>query len=265
MPSHFSAIGLPVESQDDFVAFAQQAALTAEVFGVRAGQYLRWASSSGAELWLHLDRRGNLVSAQPHFNGPASVRVRLTERVSQPDDTELEGSFHGWADPDSDELESGAYPFVFSSPDFQAYSALAVPSVATVQIAAFAHEVTMYASEEAYYEAQQGEVTFASRSFIPSGTFPLLGEKEGPPQPFALFTGHVVGSGAEVNELSGSTFHWATVETLGGAYDVVLDPVLLGEVPPVGAILSGSFWLTGRLTEYARTEPKGLLKRFFQK
>jgi hypothetical protein len=263
MPSHFSAIGLPVDSHDDFVAFAEQAALTAEVFGVRAGRYLRWASPSGAELWLHLDRRGGLVSAQPHFSGPASVRVRLTGRVSQPDDTELEGSFHGWADPDSDELESGAYPFVFSAPDFQAYSDLAVPSVATVQIAAFAHEVTVYASEEAYDEAQEGEVRFASRSFFPSGTFMPLGE-EGPPQPFALFTGHVIGSGAGVNELSGFPFHWATVETLGGTYDVVLDPALLGEVPPVGVVLSGSFWLSGRLTEYARSEPKGLLKRLFR-
>ncbi|MEM8599952.1 MAG: hypothetical protein AAGF99_08525 [Bacteroidota bacterium] len=264
MPSHFSSIGLPVESEEEFVAFAEMAAQRAEVYEVRAGRYLRWASPTGAELWLHLNRVGDFVSLQPHFVGPSSLRVGVTASLNHSDDTELEGSFHGWASPDSENPESGAYPFVFSAPDFRVYADLTTPSVATAQIAAFAHEATVYSSVEAYNENQESKVKFSSQSFVPSGMFSSGGELNKAPQPLAIFTGHIIKSGAEINELSGVAFHWAAVETLGGTYDVVLDPSLLGEVPPVGGVLQGSFWLSGRLTEYERTERPSFFKRLFR-
>ena len=264
MPSHFSSIGLPVESEEDFAAFVEKAAQQALVYKVREGRYLRWASQTGAELWLHIDRAGDFVSAQPHFTGSSSLRVGLTASLHQPNDTDLEGSFHGWADPESDDPESGAYPFVFSAPDFRIYTDLCMPSTVTAQIAAFAHEVSVYASVEAYDEEQEGEVKFASQSFVPSGMFLPKGESDAPPQPLAIFTGHVVESGEAINELSNAPFHWAVVETLGGPFDVVIDPTLLGEVPPVGGVLQGSFWLGGRLIEYPRTERSGFFKRLFR-
>ncbi len=55
MPSHFSTIGLPVNDEDDFPALAHRVADSSEAIDVGDGRYLRWASESGAEIWLQLD------------------------------------------------------------------------------------------------------------------------------------------------------------------------------------------------------------------
>jgi hypothetical protein len=49
------------------------------------------------------------------------------------------------------------------------------------------------------------------------------------------------------NELTGCSFCWALVKTLGGTVDVVVDPALLEATPRVGSIVKGVFWLSGRL------------------
>lgn len=57
-------------------------------------------------------------------------------------------AFHGWADPDDGNPESGAYPFVFDAPDYILHDAVKLPAVFDVQLAAFAHELDAYASDE---------------------------------------------------------------------------------------------------------------------
>jgi hypothetical protein len=57
----------------------------------------------------------------------------------------------------------------------------------------------------------------------------------------------VLAADEKVNVLTGRAFYWALVETLGGAYDVVIDSRGLSGVPAVGGVLSGSFWLSGRI------------------
>ena len=48
-------------------------------------------------------------------------------------------------------------------------------------------------------------------------------------------------------KLSEASFYWILVDTLGGLYDVVVDPTLIAEPPTIGNIVSGTFWLSGRL------------------
>ena len=43
------------------------------------------------------------------------------------------------------------------------------------------------------------------------------------------------------------------VQGVGGAYDVVVDSNLLPGVPKIGGVISGSFWLSGRIiAQYQR-------------
>lgn len=63
----------------------------------------------------------------------------------------------------------------------------------------------------------------------------------------ACFSGLIREAEVRTNELSNKSFHWLLVETLGGSYDVVIDPELLTGEPCVGGVISGAFWLTGRL------------------
>ncbi len=245
MPSHFSTIGFPVQDQDDLLSMADQVAEDAKVIEVPEGQYLRWSSECGAEVWLQLDREGQLIGIVPHFVGESRVRVGITSRIIRPDASPLDGAFHGWANP-ADEIDSGEYPFVFDLPDFLNQRSLRVPGIATFQIAAFAHEISIYDSLDAFNASQTGELKFAPQSFIPSGLFSPEGESTEPPDAVGIFTGFIIRAEQRFNDLTEKPFYWAIVDSLGGSFDVVLDPELVENEPQSGGVLQGSFWLTGR-------------------
>jgi hypothetical protein len=261
MHNHFSTLGFEVQSGQELYALMQQVAGQAQTIRVRRGRYLWWAGGSGEELWIQTDTHGRIVGANPHFRGQSSVRVGLTTRVRREGYGPLDGAFHGWADPEQDKADSGAYPFVFDVPDAAMYVDLRLPCIAGAQIAAFAHEIAFYPSPDAYLASQaEREVKFASQSFIPTGLFMPQDTVAAPPEAMAMITGHVVEAGLRENAISGAPFIWALVDTLGGTYDVVVDRTLLPEVPPAGSVLSGSFWLAGRLTSYPKRE-RGWLER----
>ena len=134
--------------------------------------------------------------------------------------------------------------------------------MATAQISAFAEEITIYESPEAFLASQTGEHKLASQSFIPLGLFPGTEQGAESADARALFAGHVLKAEERVNDLSGETFVWALVETLGGTYDVVVASSMMEELPVEGSVVRGSFWLSGRLLDYTRQERSGLM-RFF--
>jgi hypothetical protein len=247
VPTHFSTLGLPVESEEQFVDLAQQAAQDCELYESPHGRYLRGETACGAELWLQLDDDDNLLGMNPYFAGKSRVRVALTARLTRPDGTPLDGAFHAWADPSDDNSEMGAYPFVFDAPDFHIYDDVELPAVCDASVAAFAHEVELFDNPEVYEASQETEPKFAAQSFIPSGLFTAEGAPAEPPLATALFSGIIREAEMRTNELSNKSFHWLLVETLGGVYDVVIDPELLAGEPRIGGVISGAFWLTGRL------------------
>jgi hypothetical protein len=75
-----------------------------------------------------------------------------------------------------------------------------------------------------------------------------------PPGAYAIFTGHVLEAGTLTNALTGHPFHWALVDSYAAQYDVVVDPELLPKTPAAGNVLSGSFWLSGRLLSYPKPD-----------
>jgi len=103
----------------------------------------------------------------------------------------------------------------------------------------------------------------ASKSFIPSGLVSPSGEPVTPPESHALIAGHVVEADTRANAVSGAPFVWALVDSLGGTFDIVIDPELLPRMPRPGDVLAGWFWLSGRLLAGAsRGKPAG---RWFQR
>lgn len=247
MPSHLSSIGLPVNDQADFETLVDRIGRLSTAIEMDEGAYWKWTSECGAEMWLQTNTNGELVGVTPFFSGKSRIRVRLTARVTRPDNTLLEGAFHGWADPSESEPESGAYPFVFDAVDYCKYSGISLPATVDAQIAAFAHEISLYPTMESYDASQSGELKFASQSFIPSGLFSSDSDSTEPPSSTAIFTGHVAATEVKVNRLTGAKYYWAQVDTLGGSFDIVIDPELCDAEPTVGGVLSGAFWLCGRL------------------
>jgi hypothetical protein len=245
MPSHFSSIGLDAGPEyDDFVHLAETAAEQADTIPAGDGHYLRWTGSSGEELWLQIDSQDRVIGFNPHFTGKSSIRLGLSGSFRREGDSPLDATFQAWADPQQDNPDSGAYPLVFDVPDAATYPDLDLPRLVVAQIAAFAHEIKVYESPEAF--GSEPDQSVASQAFVPIG---LLSEDDADlPESMAMITGHVTESSAIENEITGQRFYSALIESYAGNYDVVIDRTLISERPPVGGVISGVFWLSGRLT-----------------
>jgi hypothetical protein len=250
MPSQFSTLGFDVRSGEDLAALASRVADRATTIDVEAGHYLKWAPPSGEQLWLQLTRKGDAMGMTPHFAGRSTVRIAIEARVERPNHTPLEGTFLAWLNPPDDGSVGGEYPFAFDCPDAATHDHLTLPAIVTAQLAAFAQRVTLHESSEHYAadQAAQGQA-FPSRSFIPSGLIAPSGEPISPPEPHALIAGHVVDTALCRNTLTGQPFCWMLVDSVGGSFDVVTDPSLLPYTPRQGNVISGWFWLSGRLVE----------------
>jgi hypothetical protein len=81
MASHFSAIGLPVSAGEDMNALANRIGSLAEGLAAPSGQYFRWQDPSGAEMWLQVNAKNELIGMNPHYAGQSAVRVALTARL----------------------------------------------------------------------------------------------------------------------------------------------------------------------------------------
>jgi hypothetical protein len=248
MPSQFSSIGFHVRSGEDLAALASQVADKAERVSTVPGEYLKWAPPSGEQLWLQISHDGNAMGMNAHFAGKSSMRVGVEARVARPSHTPLDGTFLAWANPPEGAATGGDYPFAFDCPDAAMHLDLALPAVVTAQVAAFAQQVSLYESARAYASSPDAAGSQgASRSFIPSGLISPTGEPIIPPESHALIAGHVLEAAPRVNVISGAQYWWALLETLGGTFDVVIDPALLSDEPRAGSVVSGWFWLSGRL------------------
>lgn len=264
MPSQFSAIGFRVTSGEGLASLASHVAERADTIEAGAGQYLRWSSPSGEQLWLQLKHNGDAMGMTPHFAGKSRMTIAVEARIARETHTPLDGSFLGWLNPSSGPAGGGETPIVFDCPDAALHRELALPAVASVQIAAFAQNITVHASESAYREDQAAQgLSFSSRSFIPSGLVSPSGEPVNPPEPHALFSGHVLETSALRNSISGDPFCWALVETIGGTVDVVIDPESMSEPVRVGGVISGWFWLSGRLIVENPSEKRGRFRHWW--
>jgi hypothetical protein len=256
MPSQFSALGFSITSGEDLAAVASRVAGDAERISTPPGEYLKWAPPSGEQLWLQVSPKGDAMGMTPHFAGKSMMRIGVEARVHRATHTPLDGTFLAWANPPAGAATGGEYPFAFDCPDAATHLDLPLPVVVMAQLAAFAQQVTLHDSPVAFRAAQQAQgLDTPSQSFIPSGLIAPTGEPVTPPEPHALIAGHVLEGGVRLNTINGAPFWWALVETLGGTFDVVIDPESLQAPPRAGQVLSGWFWLSGRLLVGELQEP----------
>lgn len=213
------------------------------------GIYYVFTDDSGAEMYLQANQSQELIGFNPHFNGKSKRLVGLTKSVER-DSSELDGGYYGWANPTdkSNPETSGIYPFVFDVPDFRAAGQIDFPQTLEVQLTAFAsNDFKIYETENDYYQSQESEPKFAAQSFVPGGLFASDGEENAQLRPIGMFAGEIKDFELKTNSISKTNFYWFLVETLGGEVDVVADPKLFTTEPKIGGVISGQFWLSGRL------------------
>jgi hypothetical protein len=246
--SNLSDIGFPVRGEQDVNDVIMKVLENVSEIPAARGSYYKFADASGASIYLQANASQELIGFNPHFEGKSRRTVCLTAAIEK-ESSELDGAFHAWANPsEENNPESGEYPFVFDAPDFRLSGDLKFPQNRQVQLTAFAStEFKVFKSERDFYDSQDAELKFAAKSFVPSGLFNFETDNTQPPLAFGVFTGEIMDFELKTNELTGESFYWFLVDTLGGEIDVVADPKLVGSEPNVGGYLNGQFWLSGRL------------------
>jgi hypothetical protein len=206
----------------------------------------------GIELWVQFSPEKELNGCNPHFAGrgqsPPDGGFKVwIDRIISCDENPLDGRLVGTIASEDDGI-----PIVFDLPDFRLHAALlTLPTLASVQIAAFPWEFSAFPTEDAFRAdlvSKVGGPGMAAESFIPSGTFKLGGEGAiEPPVAQAVLSGRILTAERRTNSLTGLPFYALTVRTLGGVIDMAVDPSLVASEPVVGGVVYGSFWLSGRL------------------
>ena len=265
MASHFSSIGIPMSTQNEFHDYFGKAYEKGDHIKVSKGTYLMWKVDGGVELWGQVNTKNEAIGMNPHFFGTAQMKVLLKERVARPNDNELDGAFYAWTNPQEGLDGGNGYPFVFDVPNICTYSNIKLPQIVIIQLSAFAHEIKGFESEEDYFNARESEMKFAVESFIPSGLFNPDGESTMSPVAQAIFSGRIIDTQKHINAHTNKEYVWAKVSVLGDEIDVVADPEILQGKLIKGGVLSGAFWLSGKILSETMKEEKSFWKKLIGK
>lgn len=262
--NNLSDIGFDVNTEEEFFQLLETAYTMGNSYKTKAGTYHRYTDRSGAELWVQVSNDNELLGGNPHYDGKSRRRVCLTEAVLR-EGMPMDGGFHCWAEPaNKKDPESGLYPFVFDLPDFRTITGLQFPCDCTIQLTAFAHDISLYDSEADYEAKVTDEHKMATQSFIPVGLFSDEENAASPQQAFGMFTGIVRDVKIKRNVLGKQDFYWLLVDTYGGEVDVVADMRLAEKEPVKTGIIQGQFWLSGRVIEMEK-EGAGFFKKLLGK
>lgn len=250
MSSHFACIGFPIQDMDAYWKLARRAAEEGERTGAADGSALAcWAPGTGVEIWAHLNPAGEVVGAVPFYSTGLANRISVIGTGDDPDEG-MEGWMDGWLEPvEEDEPFSGAFPLRADLVNYALTRTRLVsfPTLQRVELAALAHEAELFDSDAAYARAPGDVYRIPLGSFTSAAHFGAVEDADAVQESAALFSGRIVSAQAQVNPVTGARFWWIQVMPHGVTLHVFADQETLGGEPAEGHILSGSFWMLGKL------------------
>lgn len=240
--SDFSSIGFNFEAFEDIYKLGKLATDRGEKIEIpMRGSYYKLSTESGAELWAQISNDNQGIGLHPGFDGECVIRVKANPFLDSSRLSVLDGYYDCWLITDDQD-----YPLLFESPNFYQTSVSVDEVIAQAQVTAFAKEVKIFSNEE---ERSKDEIwgLWATQSFTPSGKFSPNDDESFEQHPAAIFSGYIRKIELKRNEITGNKFYHLIVESLSASYDVVIDPSLLISEPQIGNILSGQFYLSGKI------------------
>lgn len=250
MSSHFSAVGFPVRSMDEYWTLARRAATD----GVRnlapdGTTLVRWAGDAGPEIWSHVNRAGDVVGAIPFFSTGTAYRLAVTGTGEDPDE-ENEGWVDGWLEPsEEDEPYSGAFPLRISLVNYALarHRLTTFPSLHRIELVALAHEADLFHDADAYREAPGDVYRVPIGSVVSAAHFGADAEAKVFSEATAMLSGPIASARLLTNPVTAEPYWWVQMELQGVPLHIFADPGTLAGEPSAGQILAGSCWTLGRL------------------
>ena len=235
MPTHFEAIGLPINTPHDLQEILGNVLLTAEKIEMGEHSYLHWTGKGGGELWMHAIA-GQLSGVSPHFGADTAIPMRIESLIQRPQDNPLEGAVRGWAHQDGQD----SHELIIDVPDFTRV-VMAPPAEASVSIAGFVHGLDTWSDIDAFQDAVEDDPppAFQAEGLTPDP------EDPNPHTSVATLSGRVTHIEQRTEPLTSGTFQVLRVETPIGEITLVAAEGQIEGDPAVGSIVAGRAWLTG--------------------
>lgn len=246
--SHFSAIGFNVETVDDYNSLIEQVLQVATEYSTHENlTYLRYTDPSGAEIWLCTNNdKKEIVCATPCFTSKTTQKMGINAVTPIENGEYSDGTVHGWLNAtDYDEKDgwlNGHYPAIVDVPNYLDYQDDNQVRIAYLTL--FAENVDIFDNEQDFNDWQkENEYQFSYEFFSPSGMF--VDENSDKTTAIVLAGLTVLETEKRLNILSNNEFYWCRVSTYGGEYEAVFPLDMFDDVPEVGNIIFGDYWLTG--------------------
>lgn len=250
MTTPLSSIGFTLYSPEESWQLAKLVADKGRRVNTADGNYVVLTTDCGSELWAKLDSENRPYSILPHFAGQSRSQLLVTQRIRY-NDRALDGRLLGWVNPSQGTFGFGGppgdYPLLFEVPDYAFYASLDVPSSVPAQLAAFAQDIQIFDSLEAY--DNRPEKKWPAETLLAKGVAGLHGHHQGEAAPpnEAFIAGIVESAQTFENPITHVQFQWAQLKVMGGHFDACIDSQLLKGALSAGNVISGNFWLSGRL------------------
>lgn len=249
MSSHFNCIGFPVDNMDEYWTLARRVVNEGTRMPVPGGAALvRWELPQGPQIWAQLDPEGEIAGITPFFATGAPYQIGITGIGEDPEEP-LDGWIDGWLEPrEIDEPFSGAFPLRTGLVDFALVRnrITTFPMLGRVDMAALASEVELYDTEDAYRSAP-GEVYRPPVESFASAAHASIDDTPAFQEPTALINGRIAGTRLLINAVTETPYWWVRVRVREVTLHAFADSATLGREPREGQILSGTFWLVGKV------------------
>lgn len=235
MASHYSDMGFTVNSSEDIIEIVKQIYPNAKEVSRNKKTYQQICVDKFIEFWLNL-KNGAIEEIEFHYNSENFAACSFEQYISYSEE-DMAGIV---------QVNNGLCPVVIEIPNLGLFERFMENQKMNLQISAYAHEVNLFDSEDAYAASQGNrEHKFATEHFLPVGLFT---ENEGDsPSAQAVFGGKILEYELRKNPLTGLDYYYFAVTCQGSVYDIVADPALVKTKPQVGGVLNGHFWLSGKI------------------
>lgn len=249
--SHFSAIGFLVNTNDDINQLIDKILPLTEHHSTQQNlSYLRYTDPSSAEIWLCINNDNQeIVNIAPCFSSKTSQKFGINHVIPIAEGQWGDGMAHGWLNVceynNETGWDDGDYPLVIDLPNYLDYQAN--DKIRTAYLTLFAEYVDIFDDEDAFHTSQKRnsqEPGLGSEFFSPSGMF--TDDEQSEPTAIVLAGLTVIEAQKRTNTISNREFYWCRASTYGGEYEAVFDLEMFDDVPKVGNIIFGRYWITGR-------------------
>jgi hypothetical protein len=241
--THFESLGFPSDRSRVEALFEHAVTHALREDSFADGEHRVWRDASGAAIVVHTNTRGEVECAGPFFEAdePTLWRVRSHAPAIDPECIHCSGA-------DCDLLDDTGELVTRATVQWRMFARsqrwLDQERTYSLRVVAFAHELELFADDQAFAASQQGTVRYGAGSFIPVGMFGGATMAE---RACAMFAGRVSHAVFRRNELGGELFAHLRIETLPGAVDVVASRRLVPELPVPGRSIAWvrHAWLVG--------------------